>query len=82
MKMKQNDRISEVPENFREVFNRQISLSDAIRSGRVTVDQGDAEAKALFGATKSLEGDLHARMFEARLSRVADASRALEHKAA
>lgn len=63
------DRISADPQNFEKVFDRQISLADAVRSGKVEVDQGAVEAKALYGATKSLEGDLHARIFAERSER-------------
>lgn len=61
------DRISSDPRNFRSVFERQLSLADDIRRGRVEVDQGAAEAKALYGGVKALEIDLHARSFEHRL---------------
>lgn len=63
------DHVSDDPRNFRSVFERQLSLADDIRSGGVDVDQGAAEAKALFGATKTLEIDLHARVFSHRLGR-------------
>lgn len=75
--MKKHDRISEVPENFNEVFRRQLSLADDLRNGKVDVDQGDAEAKALYGATKVLEGDLHARMFESKLLRQSGSTKQL-----
>lgn len=65
------DRISEDPDNFRGVFSRQLSLADDIRSRKVSAEDGSAEAKALFGATKSLEIDLHARMFEHKAARQA-----------
>lgn len=63
----QYDNISSDPRLFREVFERQLSLADAVRSGEVKVDQGAVEAKTLFAATKTLEIDLHTRVFENRL---------------
>lgn len=65
------DHVSDDPHNFRSVFERQLSLADDIRGGGVDVDQGAAEAKALYGATKTLEVDLHARLFAHRLRRTA-----------
>lgn len=62
------DRISENPANFEAVFSRQLSLADDIRKGDVEVEQGNVESKALYGATKALEGDLRSRMFADQVS--------------
>jgi hypothetical protein len=63
----QYDRISQDPTNFEQVFRRQLSLADELRQGKAAVDSGDVEGKALHGATRTLETDLRARIFEHRV---------------
>lgn len=60
------DRISQDPRNFEGVFTRQLSLADDLRKGAAEVDRAQVEAKALYGATKALDVDIRARLFEHR----------------
>jgi hypothetical protein len=61
------DHISENPDNFTRLFEEQMSLAKDIRSGAVEVDQGLAMSRPYFGAVKTLETDLRARMFQHRI---------------
>jgi hypothetical protein len=68
MMAKEQRRISENPENFTELFGELRNLSELVISKKVDVRQGTASAKALFGAAKVLESDLHARIFAHRVT--------------
>ena len=63
------DRISQNPNNFQKVFDQQMGLAERIRDGKTEVKVGAVESKALIGATKSLEVDIRARIFENQLRR-------------
>lgn len=62
------DSVSEDPRNFSAVFERAMSLASDVRTASVTVDQAEAEAKALHVGTQVLRFDLHRRVFEHKLT--------------
>jgi len=62
--------ISADPGNFQVLFEEQMQLARDIRSGEVQVDQGLAMSRPYFGAVKTLETDLRARMFGHRLEQL------------
>lgn len=62
------DSVSEDPRNFSAVFERAMSLASDVRGASVTVDQAEAEAKALHVGTQVLRFDLHRRVFEHKLT--------------
>jgi hypothetical protein len=62
------DSVSEDPRNFSAVFERAMSLASDVRAASVTVDQAEAEAKALHVGTQVLRFDLHRRVFEHKLT--------------
>jgi len=61
-------RISEDQETFRTVYDGLLDVMASVKSGAMSVDQGEVIAKAGFGAAKVIESDLHARMFAQKVA--------------
>ena len=59
--------ISADPQNFETLFERQMSLADDVRASRLEVNSAEAAAKSYYGAVKTLETDLRARIFQHRV---------------
>lgn len=78
-------RLSENPATFREVYDELMGVMRQVKAGSMTVDQGEAIAKAGFGAAKLIESDLNARVFAYKMERQlprSSAPRAIEGNAA
>jgi len=67
--MSKNQRLSENPETFQEVYDNLLGVMEGVKNGSMTVDQGEAIAKAGFGAAKLIESDLNARVFAHKVER-------------
>lgn len=65
---KSNARLSEDPATFQDVYDMLMDVGRKVGSGSMKAEDGEVVAKAGYGAAKTIESDLHARMFAHRVS--------------